>query len=75
MPSQSTTLTASERAKEARKILGMLREEKQEDLDAKLTRKAREFVEAKWLEMDLGGQVDVTVNQYFWLQDMWAKFA
>jgi len=74
-PSQSTTLTASERSREARKILEMLREERPEDLERKLTQKARDFVQGRWLEMDLGGQLNVTENQYWFLQDIWGKFA
>jgi hypothetical protein len=74
-PAQSTTLTAEERAKEARKILEMLHEEDQDEVERKLTGRALEFVQGKWLEMDLGGQVNVTPNQYWWLQDIWSKFA
>jgi hypothetical protein len=75
-PSQSTTLTAAERAKEARRILTMLREEPKDDLEAKLTGKARNFVESKWLEMDFGGRLEaITVDQYFWLMDIWSRFA
>ena len=75
-PSQSTTLTASERAKEARRILTMLREEPKEDLERKLTPKAKGFVEAKWMEMDFGGSLaGITIDQYFWLMDIWDKFA
>ena len=74
-PSQSTTLTASERSREARRILSMLREEREEELERKLTQKARDFIAAKWLEMDLGGQLVISVDQYFWLQDCWSKFA
>jgi hypothetical protein len=75
-PSQSTTLTASERAGEVRKILSLLREESAEDLERKLTDKARRFVEAKQLEMDLGGQLEnISIDAYWWLVDIWAKFA
>jgi hypothetical protein len=74
-PSQSTTLTAAERSKEARRILEMLREEPEEDLERKLSARAQEFVSAKWLEMDLGGQLNVTPDQYWWLQDLWSRFA
>jgi hypothetical protein len=74
-PSQSTTLTASERSKEARRILEMLREEKTDALESRLTSRAHDFVRSKWLEADLGGQLNVTEAQYFWLQDIWSKFA
>jgi hypothetical protein len=57
-PHQSTTLTAAERAKEARRILTMLREEPTDDLEQKLTAKAMGFVEGKWLEMDFGGKLE-----------------
>jgi len=73
-PSQSTTLTAEERSKEARRILTMLREEDQDEVEHRLTVRALEFVQGKWLEMDLGGQVSVTENQLFWLRDLWQKF-
>lgn len=74
-PEQSTTLTASERSKEARKILEMLREEKAEDLDRNLTPKAYDFVTSKWIEMDLGGQLNITENQLLFCRDIWSKFA
>ena len=74
-PSQSTTLTAAERSKEARKILEMLREESDSDLERKMTRKARDFIEGRWLEMDLGGQLNVTENMLLWLRDIWQNFA
>ena len=73
-PSQPTTLTAEERSKEARRILTMLREEDQDEVERRLTVRALEFVQGKWLEMDLGGQVSVTENQLFWLRDLWQKF-
>ena len=73
-PSQSTTLTAEERSKEAQRILTMLREEDQNEVERRLTVRALEFVQGKWLEMDLGGQVSVTENQLFWLRDLWQKF-
>jgi hypothetical protein len=74
--SQPTSiLTASERSREARRILEMLREEDSSELERKLTDRAREFIQAKWLEMDLGGQLNVTEAQYWWLMDSWAKFA
>jgi len=76
--SQSTTLTADERSREARRILTMLRDEADRDADAwerKLTMRAKDFISSKWLEMSLGGQLYVTENQYFWLQDIWSKFA
>ena len=75
-PHQSTTLTAVERARESRRILTMLREEPKDDLERKLTGKARGFVEAKWLEMDFGGKLEsITIDQYWWLMDIWEKFA
>ena len=75
-PAQSTTLTTVERAKEARRILTMLREEPKDDLERKLTGKAKGFVEAKWLEMDFGGKLEsITIDQYWWLMDIWEKFA
>ena len=68
--------TAAERAKEARRILTMLREEPKDDLEAKLTPKAKQFVQAQWLEMDFGGKLEsITIDQYHWLQDIWEKFA
>ena len=73
-PEQSTTLTAAERAAEARKILTLLRGEREEDLERKLTGKAHRFVEAKWLEMDLGGQLTISPDQLFWLRDSLEKF-
>lgn len=73
-PSQSTTLTAAERAKEARRILEMLREEDQSEVERRFTSNALSFVESKWLEMDLGGQVNVTESQLFWLRDLKSKF-
>lgn len=75
-PHQSTTLTAAERSTEARRILTMLREEPKDDLECKLTGKAKGFVESKWVEMDFGGKLEnVTIDQYFWLMDIWSKFA
>jgi len=74
-PSQSTTLTPAERSREARKILGLLREEDERDLYRKLTGDALRFLQAKWLEMDLGGELNVTPDQLLWLRDSWAKFA
>lgn len=74
-PSQSTTLTTAERAKEACRILNMLREESKDDLEAKLTPKAESFIESKWLEMDFGGKLEtITIDQYFYLQDIWSRF-
>jgi hypothetical protein len=75
-PHQSTTLTQDERSTEARRILTMLREEPKDDLERKLTGKAKSFVESKWLEMDFGGKLEhITIDQYHWLQDIWQKFA
>lgn len=74
-PSQSTTLSAAERGREARRILTMLREEDEERLERKLSARAREFVQQKWIEMDLGGVVEVTPDQLMWLRDIWQKFA
>jgi hypothetical protein len=75
-PHQSTTLTQAERSKEARRILTMLREESKDDLERKLTGKAKAFVEQKWFAMDLGDQLNsITIDQYFWLQSIWDKFA
>ena len=74
-PAQSTTLAAAERSHEARRILQMLREEDQDEVKRKLTVRAREFVQEKWIEMDLGEGLSLTENQYWWLQDIWAKFA
>ncbi|HUD74469.1 MAG TPA: hypothetical protein VMQ76_05300 [Terracidiphilus sp.] len=75
-PSQSTTLTPVERAKEARRILTMLREESKDDLKRKLTPKAINFVQTKWLEMDWGGKLEgISPDQYHWLQDIWQNFA
>jgi hypothetical protein len=74
-PSQSTTLTAAERSKEARRILEMLREEPGDDLDRKLTPRAYDFVTSKWIEMDLGGQLNITENMLLFLRDIWGKFA
>lgn len=73
-PSQSTTLTAAERSKEARRILEMLREEDQSEVERKLTTATLGFVQAKWMEVDLGGALNITENQYWWLQDIWSKF-
>jgi hypothetical protein len=73
-PAQSTTLTADERAAEARRILTLLREEPEDDLERKLTGKARGFIAAKWLEMDLGGQLTISPDQLFWLRDSLEKF-
>lgn len=72
---QSTTLTAAERSREARRILEMLREEDQSEVERRLTTNAMSLVEAKWLEMDLGGQVGVTEGQLLFLRDIWSKFA
>jgi hypothetical protein len=75
-PHQSTTLTQAERSKEARRILTMLREEPKDDLETKLTGKAKSFVEQKWFAMDLGDQLNnITIDQYFWLMDIWSRFA
>ena len=76
-PSQSTTLTASERSREARRLLEMLREEDKNNnaIQGRLTNNALGFVQARWLEMDLGGQINVTENQLLFLRDIWAKFA
>ena len=74
-PSQSTTLTAEERSREARRLLTLLREEDQSAVERKLSRNAMDLIQAKWLEMDLGGQVNVTENQLFYLRDSWSKFA
>jgi hypothetical protein len=75
-PSQSTTLTPAERAREARRILIMLREEPRDDLERKLTPKAKDFITAKWLEMDWGGKLEgISPDQYHWLQDIWQNFA
>lgn len=73
-PSQSTTLTASERSREARRILEMLREENEQAISDKLSPRAQEFVSGKWLEMDLGGQINVSESQLFWLRDLKSKF-
>ena len=75
-PHQSTTLTQAERSIEARRILTMLREEPKDDLETKLTPKAKQFVHAKWLEMDFGGKLEhITIDQHFYLQDIWSRFA
>jgi hypothetical protein len=73
-PSQSTTLSAAERAAEARRLLTLLREESEEELERKLTGEARRFIAAKWMEMDLGGQLNITPSQLFWLRDLFEKF-
>jgi hypothetical protein len=75
-PAQSTTLTANERAREARRILEMLREEDQEKVERVLTSKALGFVQSKWMEMELGGSLEgISENAYWWLQDIWSRFA
>jgi hypothetical protein len=74
-PSQSTTLSAAERASEARRLLTLLREEREEDLERNLTGEARRFIAAKWMELDLGGQLNITENQLLWLRDSWSRFA
>jgi hypothetical protein len=73
-PSQSTTLSPAERAAEARRLLTLLREEPEEELERKLTAKARRFVLSKWMEMDLGGQLNISPSQLFWLRDLFEKF-
>ena len=73
-PAQSTTLTADERSREARKNLGLLREEQESELERKLTGEALRFVQGKWMELDLGGKVAVSPNQLLWLRDLKSKF-
>jgi hypothetical protein len=74
-PSQSTTLTADERSREARKILTLLRNEPGEELERRLTDRALGFVQSGWLQMELGGQLNISENQLLFLRDIWSKFA
>ena len=70
-----STLTDAERSHEARKILEMLREENEQDLERGLSERTREFVQRLWVEMDLGGGgVVVNEKQLWYLRDIWQKF-
>jgi hypothetical protein len=71
-PEQSTTMTAVEREREAGKILALLREES--DLDRKITRDARQFLNRMWQEEELWGKVVVSPEQLWWLRDLKSKF-
>ena len=74
-PSQSTTLSPAERAAEARRLLTLLREEDEGEMERKLTQHARSLLAAKWLEVDLGGQLVISENTLLFLRDMWSRFA
>jgi len=70
------TLTADERAAEAKRLLHLLHDVDDDLLERKTTGAAREFLRQKWLEADLGAGVGVAVTepQLLHLRDLWGKF-
>jgi hypothetical protein len=78
--SQSTTLTADERGREARRLLNLLQSEGDDVLQSRLTRNAYQFVQEKLGELELleemGSKAELVVStsQLFWLRDLWEKF-
>lgn len=76
------TLTATERSVEAKRLLGLLRDEGDSVLQANLTSSAYQFVNQKLNELELlaemGSKAElvlaVSTAQLFWLRDLWAKF-
>lgn len=80
--SQSTTLTATERSVEAKRLLSLLRDEGDSVLQANLPSSAYQFVNQKLNELELlaemGSKAElvlaVSTAQLFWLRDLWAKF-
>jgi hypothetical protein len=76
--SQSSTLTAAERSKEAIRLIALLDTiiVDDEKLDM-LTRDARRFLNQIRLQISLlseGGVLPISDAQLFWLRDLWAQF-
>lgn len=73
----TSTLSADERAQEARRILLRLADEDEDELDRRLTDRAKEFLSQQQLTMSLlpdGVGPTVTTAQLFWLRDIAEKF-
>lgn len=76
--SAASTLTPAERSKESLRLLDLLAEVDKDELERAITARALEFLQEKWMEQSLlekGQELRVSEQQYFWLQDLWAKFA
>jgi hypothetical protein len=74
--SQSSTLTAEERSKEAIRLIALLDTIDDEELGT-LTDRAQSFVNRLRLEASLlaeGAVLPISDAQLFWLRDLWAKF-
>jgi hypothetical protein len=65
----SSTLTADERAAEAKRILERLRPEIMRDVSS-WSEQANKFMFEKLDELELVGRVDVTIKQLFWMRDL-----
>lgn len=69
------TLTADERAAEAKRLLDILGREDEEDLERRLSPAALKFLREKWVAASLGGVgVAVSEQQLLWLRDLKSKF-
>ena len=69
------TLTADERAAEAKRLLEILGREDEEDLERRLSPGAMTFLREKFVAASFGGAgVPVTEQQLIWLRDLKSKF-
>jgi len=69
------TLTADERAAEAKRLLQIIAREDEDTLERKLTREAKTFLREKFVAMSFGGVgVAVTEKELLWLRDLKSKF-
>lgn len=74
----SSTLSPSERSRESLRLLDLLAEVDREELERRVSARALEFLEGKWLEQSLlakGQELVVTDAMLYWLRDIWEKFA
>ena len=69
------TLTADERAAEAKRLLEILGRESEDDLERKLSPSALAFLREKWIAASFGGAgVAITEAGLLWLRDLKSKF-
>lgn len=76
--SSSSTLTPAERSRETRRLLALLREEDQDELEHVLSSRATDFMQEMWDAVDLlpeGTDLSLTDSQLYFLRDIWNKFA
>lgn len=73
-----STLTLDERSRQGQRLLELLAEVDSQDLERALTQKAIGFLHDLWLQKSLlveGQRLSLSESQYWWLQDLWSKFA